>query len=101
VSATPQAVVPAAPTQLIATRNKPGRISLRWIQSTTPGLTSNGIYRRTDPDPYPASPTFTISPNTAYQDNSVIGGTTYCYRVTAISAAGGSAQSNESCATAK
>ncbi len=101
VSATPQGVVPAPPTQLTATRNKPGRLSLHWVQSTTPGVTSNGIYRRTNSGTYPASPNFTIPSNTAYQDNSVTGGTTYCYVVTAISAAGASPPSNESCAAPK
>ena len=101
VSATPQSVAPAPPTQLTATRNKPGRLTLHWVQSPTPGVTSNGIYRRTDPGTYPANPVDTIPANTVYQDNGLSGGTTYCYRVTAISGAGSSAPSNESCGSPK
>jgi len=101
VSATPQAVVPAPPTGLTASPNKPGRLSLRWTQSVTPGVTQNGIYRRTNPGSYPASPTATIPSNTAYQDNGLTRGAPYCYVVTAISGAGSSAQSNESCGTPK
>jgi fibronectin type 3 domain-containing protein len=101
VNATPQAVVPAPPTGLIASPNKPGRLSLRWTQSVTPGVTQNGIYRRTNPGSYPASPTATIPSNTAYQDNGLTRGAPYCYVVTAISGAGSSAQSNESCGTPK
>jgi cellulose 1,4-beta-cellobiosidase len=100
VSATPQAVVPAAPTRLVASPNKPRRLSLRWTQSVTAGVTQNGIYRRTDPGSYPATP-IPIPANTAYQDNDLTSGASYCYVVTAISGAGPSAPSNESCASPK
>ena len=89
--------MPAPPTGLTASPNKPGRLSLRWTQSVTPGVTQNGIYRRTNPGSYPASPTATIPSNTAYQDNGLTRGAPYCYVVTAISGAGPSAPSNESC----
>jgi cellulose 1,4-beta-cellobiosidase len=100
VSATPQGVVPAPPTRLTASPNRPGRLSLHWTQSVTPGVIQNGIYRRTQSGTYPASPTI-IPANTAYQDDGLIRGTTYCYVVTAISGAGASAVSNESCARPK
>jgi len=100
VTATPQSVAPAPPTGLTANPNKPRRLTLHWTQSVTPGVIQNGIYRRTQTGTYPPSPTI-IPANTAYQDGSVTSGTTYCYVVTAISGAGMSAQSNESCARPK
>ena len=99
-SATPQAVAPAPPTNVTANPNRPGRLSVRWTQSTTPGVTQNGIYRRASGGTYPGSPTATIPANTQYQDNNLASGT-YCYVVTAISSAGASAPSNESCGTPK
>jgi len=101
VSATPQAVVPAPPTQVSASPNKPGRLSVRWVQSTTPGVTQNGIYRRTSGGTYPASPLATMPANTQYQDNGLGKGTQYCYVVTAISSAGPSGVSVESCGSPK
>jgi len=100
VSATPQAVVPAPPTRLVASPNKPRRLSLRWTQSVTAGVTQNGIYRRTDTGVYGA-PVATIPANTAYQDDNLTSGARYCYVVTAITSAGPSAPSSESCASPK
>jgi len=100
VSATPQAVVPAPPTRLVASPNKPRRLSLRWTQSVTAGVTQNGIYRRTDTGVYGA-PVATIPANTAYQDENLTSGARYCYVVTAITSAGPSAPSSESCASPK
>ncbi|HET9038301.1 MAG TPA: hypothetical protein VFN45_18950, partial [Myxococcaceae bacterium] len=65
------------------------------------GVTQNGIFRRTSSGSYPGSPTATIPANTQYQDNNLSNGTTYCYVVTAISSAGASAPSNESCGSPK
>jgi len=101
VSATPQGVVPAPPTGVSANANKPGRLSVRWTQSVTPGVTQNAIFRRTSSGTYPASPIATIAANTQYQDDNLTKGTTYCYVVTAISSAGSSAPSNESCGSPK
>jgi fibronectin type 3 domain-containing protein len=101
VSATPQAAVPAPPTAVSANPNKPGRLSLRWTQSVTPGVTQNGIFKRTSSGSYSGSPTATIPANTQYQDNDVTRGTTYCYVVTAISSAGPSAPSTEACGNPK
>jgi fibronectin type 3 domain-containing protein len=100
-SATPQSVAPAPPTKLIASPNKPGRLSLHWTQSTTPGVAQNAIYRRTSTGSYPATPTATIGANTGYQDNGLTSRTTYCYVVTAIGGGLESAKSNESCAAPK
>src|SRR5262249_52408933 len=71
VNATPQAIAPAPPTGLIASPNKPGRLTLRWTQSATPGVTQSNIYRRTSTGSYPATPTLTIGATTMYQDNGV------------------------------
>jgi len=99
VSATPQTTAPAAPTSLTANPNRPGRLNLHWTQSTTPGVTQNGIYRRTSSGSYTATPTATIGATTSYQDNGLASGTTYCYVVTAFGSGGESARSNESCDT--
>jgi hypothetical protein len=74
---------------------------VRWIQSVTPGIIQNGIYRRTDPGSYSTSPTATIPPNTVYQNDGLNSGSRYCYVVTAFSAAGESAKSAEACGTPK
>jgi fibronectin type 3 domain-containing protein len=101
VSATPQSVTtpPAAPTRLAVNANKPRRLNLRWTQSTTPGVTQNGIYRRTSGGTYGAP--VMIPAGTAYQDDGLASRTGYCYVVTAFGAGGESVRSNESCATAK
>lgn len=101
VSATPQATPPAPPSTLNANAAKPGSINLRWVQSTTPGVTNNKIYRRTSSGSYPPTPVATINPTTSYRDAGLSSRTTYCYVVTATSAGGNSAPSNEACATAK
>jgi len=101
VSATPQSVAPAAPTGLAVNANKPGRLNLHWVQSTTAGVTQNGIYRRTSAGTYPSTPSVKIAAGTSYSDNGLTSRTTYCYVVTAFSAGGESPRSNESCSTAK
>jgi fibronectin type 3 domain-containing protein len=101
VSATPQATAPAAPTNLSAKATKPGNINLRWTQSTTPGVTQNGIYRRTSSGSYSSTPTVTIPAATSYNDSGLSSRTSYCYVLTAIGTGGESARSNDSCATSK
>jgi fibronectin type 3 domain-containing protein len=99
-SATPQGVTapPAPPTGLNTRSNKPGTIDLQWVQSPTPGVTSNGVYRRLmNGGTYPTSPTYTINANTSFRDNQPSRGVSYCYEVTAINANGESGPSNESC----
>jgi hypothetical protein len=103
-SATPQGSTasPAPPTGLNARSNKPGTIDLQWVQSPTPGVTSNGVYRRLmNGGSYPTSPTYTINANTSFRDSQVSRGVSYCYKVTAINANGQSGPSNESCASTK
>ena len=99
VSATPQAAAPAPPTGLSANANKPGRLSLRWTQSVTPGVIQNAISRKTGSGAY--APLDTIPANTSYQNSGLSKGTQYCYVVTAITSAGTSAASNEACGTPK
>jgi len=99
--ATPQSTAPAPPTGLSVNANKPGRLNLHWVQSTTAGVTQNGIYRRTSGGTYPSTPTAKIAAGTSYTDSGLTSKTTYCYVVTAYAAGGESPRSNESCATAK
>jgi fibronectin type 3 domain-containing protein len=104
VSATPQAPTPpAAPTSLTASSGPPkGGVSLRWTQSTTPGVTQNKVYRRTDPGSYPSTPTATISAATSHVDTKLNSGTRYCYVVTAVVSNVESAKpQSEACAKAK
>jgi len=95
--------LPVAPANVTASSGPPkGGVSLRWTQSTTPGVTQNKIYRRTSTGSYPSTPTATISAATSYVDNSkLLSGAKYCYVVTAVSSGGESRQSNEACANAK
>ncbi len=93
--------MPAAPTGLTARQAGIKKLKLTWIQSPTPGVTQNGIYRRTSAGSYPPTPTVKISPVTTYQDAGLVSGTTYCYVVSAFSGSLESAKSNESCATAR
>jgi fibronectin type 3 domain-containing protein len=101
VNATPQAVVPAAPTSLTAKSNKPKTIDLHWIQSVTSGVTKNSVYRRTSSGSYPSTPVATINATTSYRDAGVSNGATYCYVVTATGSGGESGPSNEQCAPVK
>jgi fibronectin type 3 domain-containing protein len=98
VSARPLAVT-ATPTGLVASANHArGTLDLRWTQSTTAGVTQNRIYRRTSAGTYPSTPTATIAAGTSYRNAGLSSHQTYCYVVTAVSASGESARSNESCA---
>ncbi len=99
-TATPQAL-PAPPSALEARQAGQQKLKLTWIQSPTPGITQNGIYRRISGGSYPPTPTVMIIPATTYQDPGLVSGTTYCYVVSAFSGSLESAKSNESCATAR
>jgi hypothetical protein len=63
--ATPQGNT-APPTGLNTRSNKPGTIDLQWVQSPTPGVTSNGVCRRLSGGSYPTSLTYTINANTLF-----------------------------------
>ena len=95
-TATPAAAptAPAPPHTLTATAGNQ-QVSLAWVAST--GATSYHVKRAaTNGGPYTtvASPT-----GTSYTDTAVTNGTTYYYVVTAVSASGESANSNQASAT--
>ncbi len=98
-----KAVHPGDRLVLIAKATKPKTIDLQWVQSVTPGITNNKIYRRLmNGGVYPSSPTATTtSPATSYRDSNLVSRTGYCYVVTASNANGESARSNEACASPK
>ena len=90
----PPANLPAPPLNLTATGGNQ-QVSLAWTAST--GATSYNVKRAaTNGGPYTtvSSPT-----GTSYADTSVTNGTTYYYVVTAVSANGESAKSNQASAT--
>jgi len=103
LSATPQPpAAPAAPTKVTASSGPPkGGVTLKWTQSTTPGVTQNNIYRRTSTGSYSSTPTAKINAATSYVDSKLSSGSKYCYRVTAVSSGGESPPSTEACANAK
>lgn len=101
-SATPQpAVAPNPPAGLVAKASGKKKINLTWIQSNSPGVTQNKIYRSTvNGGPY--SLVATISAATAFNNTGLNSGTTYYYRVTAVNGSGlESVASNQSSATAR
>jgi fibronectin type 3 domain-containing protein len=102
VSATPRATAPAPPTALTASPTpKPRQLNLRWTQSSTPGVTTNNIYRRASGGSYLSTPTASINATTSYVDSALTRGAMYCYVVTAGAGGLESAGSNESCGRAK
>jgi hypothetical protein len=93
-TATAAPTAPAAPLNLTAAGSNQ-QISLAWTAST--GATSYHVKRAaTNGGPY----TTVASPaGTSYTDTTVTNGTTYYYVVTAVSASGESANSNQASAT--
>ena len=90
---------PAAPTNLMATTGKK-RVTLHWVQSTSPNITQNKIYRSTTGSGGPYSLRATISATTAHTDTGLTSGQQYFYVVTAVNGSGQeSAFSNYSGAT--
>jgi hypothetical protein len=100
-SATPVALTPAAPTNLVAT-SQVGDILLTWNAPATSDdpITSYDVYRGTTTGGEGVTPLVTNVPSPSYQDTTTVIGTPYFYVVTAISAAGPSPASNEATATA-
>jgi fibronectin type 3 domain-containing protein len=95
-TATPAAAptAPAAPLNLTATGGNQ-QVSLAWTAST--GATSYNVKRSgTNGGPYT---TLTSPAGTSYTDTAVTNGTTFYYVVTAVSASGESANSNQASAT--
>jgi fibronectin type 3 domain-containing protein len=83
-SATPQApTAPAAPTNLTAAQSGKKKIALSWVQSASPGIAQNKIYRSTTSGG-PYSLVATIPAAATYQNNGLVSGTRYYYVVTAV-----------------
>ena len=101
-SATPQAPTPpAAPTNLTAAQSGKKKIALNWVQSTSPGITQNKIYRSTTSGG-PYSLVATIPAAATYQNNGLTSGTRYYYVVTAVNSSGlESPTSNQATAIAR
>jgi len=91
---------PNPPTGLTAkAARQPGKITLTWTQSTSPGITANKVYRSTTGSGGPYSLLATLSPSTTYTDTGLTKGATYFYEVTAVNSGGESAVSNYAGAT--
>ena len=101
-SATPAAPTnPDPPTALTARATGKKKIQLTWVQSGSPNVTQNRIYRSTTSGG-PYAPIATIPAATSYNNSGLTSGTTYYYVVTAINSGGlESAASNQASATAR
>ncbi|MFM1770570.1 MAG: hypothetical protein RJA22_3099 [Verrucomicrobiota bacterium] len=86
-SATPQWPRPSAPSSLAASPGN-GFVSLAWVQSTSPGLTGNKVYRSTSGQGGAYQLLATLSPTSSFTDNAVVNGSPYYYVVTAVNAGG-------------
>ena len=98
VSATTTGSAPApppAPSGLSATAVAHNRVDLSWTSSS--GATSYKVERSTDNQTFAALPGSVTT--TTYSDTSVVGSTTYWYRVKASNSAGDSASSTPASAT--
>jgi thermitase len=77
---------PAAPTSLKATAGT-GQIKLTWVQSTSPNVTQNKVYRSTS-----STTGFTciatLSACTSYTNTGLTKGKRYYYKVTAVNSSG-------------
>ena len=101
-SATPAPPTPPnPPTALAARATGKKKIQLTWVQSNSPNVTQNRIYRSTTSGG-PYSAVATIPAATSYNNSGLTSGTTYYYVVTAINSGGlESAASNQASATAR
>jgi fibronectin type 3 domain-containing protein len=95
-SATPHATLPGAPASLTASAGN-ANVDLTWSASS--GAVSYNIYRSTTSGGEGSTPFQTGVTVTSFTDQSVVNGTTYYYRVTAVAAAGESGTSMETSAT--
>jgi hypothetical protein len=92
---------PDPPTALTARATGKKKIQLTWVQSGSPNVTQNKVYRSTiNGGPY--SLIATIPAATSYSNSGLNSGTTYYYVVTAVNSATlESAASNQASATAR
>jgi hypothetical protein len=78
---------PAAPTNLSATAGKK-RVTLHWVQSTSPSITQNKIYRSTTGSGGPYSLRATVSATTSHTETGLTSGQQYFYVATAVNSSG-------------
>ena len=95
-SATPQAPITTAPTNLTATAGN-ASVALSWTAPT--GAASYDVYRGTTASGESTTPIATGVITTSYTDTTVTNGTTYYYKVAAVDTGGTSPLSNEASAT--
>src|SRR5262249_24742565 len=81
------ATPPAAPTSLSAAAGK-RKVTLNWVQSTSPNIAQNKIYRSTTGSGGPYSLRATISATTTHTDTGLTRGQQYFYVVTALNGSG-------------
>lgn len=97
VSETPQAALPGAPTGLAASGGN-GSVSLTWTAPAGSTVTSYNIYRGTTSGGE-GTTAIASSSSPSFTDSTVVNGTTYYYKVTAVNTTGEGPASNEASAT--
>jgi cellulose 1,4-beta-cellobiosidase len=85
-------LAPAAPTGLNAAGGNTV-VNLSWTQSTSPGISTNKVYRSTSGSGGPYNLLASPAATTSYADASVVNGSTYYYSVSAVNTNGESALS--------
>jgi len=88
--------LPSAPTGLIATAG-PGSVSLDWNNNPEPDVTGYNVYRSSGA-PFQKVNAAPVA-SSQFVDAGLTAGVSYCYKVSAIGAAGEGPQSTEACAT--
>lgn len=88
--------IPAAPSGLTATAVSATQVDLAWIDNSTNPSEVGFLIERAKDNGFSSEPaSFTVGPNIMiYSDQTVIGGTTYYYRVKSFNALGSSTESN-------
>src|ERR1017187_6507449 len=94
----PVSVPPSAPTSLVATAGD-AVVNLTWVQSSSPGITTNKVYRSTTGSGGPYGLLVSLTATTSYADTAVVNGSHYYYTVTAVATNGESAMSGSAGAT--
>jgi len=86
------ALPPSAPTSLVATAGD-AVVNLTWVQSVSPGITTNKVYRSTAGSGGPYGLVASLAATTFYTDTAVVDGSNYFYTVTAVATNGESVRS--------
>jgi hypothetical protein len=94
----PVSVPPSAPSNLVATAGD-AVVNLTWVQSSSPGITTNNVYRSATGSGGPYGLLASLTTTTSYADTAVVNGSNYFYTVTAVSTNGESAMSGFAGAT--